>query len=555
MKNGTELVVYDKEEYVQGPLLSTVTETLGTTVMAVWVDAADPGARCDDVVIHDAAAEFAAGPGDLLLAVGVDPATAVGVIDAAARHQVTAVVVRATPELRACLSGPARRAGVALLGLAADVGWARFTGQLRGLLTTTGAEVDAGPAGPPSRELADFANALCESVGGSVMIFNPQQEVLAFSRLAESDDPMRRQAVLDQRGPAWYRARLREHGVYRRLWRSDDVVDIPAVPDRNVRRRIAVAVRSGDEILGSIWVAERGAPLDPDAKVVLRGAAASAAQYLSRLGARSHTRRHATEAIARRVLGGETDDEVVEWLDFDWDQPSAAMSCVFADTGQGDARSLAGLLSVHLPAMDCVAVPVPARGRVDVLLCQLGGRDAAELATAAREVVQRAAAASGAAVLAALGPVVPGAERVPDSLAEADLVLRVLRRSGAAETRVARPEEVRAAADVLALADEVGSRPRFARGPVPDLLAYDREHHTGYAASLAAYLDALGDVIAAARALHVHPNTLRYRLRRMGPICGIDLNDPDERLVAALHLRRADLDQPTSRGTKAESPV
>lgn len=539
---------------MQGPLLSTVTETIGTTVMSVWVDTVDLGARCDDVVIYDAAAEFSAGPGDLLLAVGVDAASAVGVIDEAARNHVTAVVVRGTAELRECLSAPARRAGIALLGLAADIGWARFTGQLRGLLTTTGAGLDAQSSGPPSRELADFANALCESVGGSVVIFNPQQEVLASSKLAASDDPMRRQAVLDQRGPSWYRARLREHGVYRRLWRGGDVVDIPAFPDRDVVRRMAIAVRSGDEILGSIWIAERGEPLTADAKTVLRSAAESAAQYLLRLGTRAQTRRLATEAIARRVLGGASDDEVVEWLDYDWGQPSAVMSCVFADAQQGDARRFAGLLSVHLPAMDCVAVPVPARGRVNVLLCQLGGRDAAELAAAAREIVQRAASAAGTAVLAALGPVVPGAEQVPDSLAEADLVLRVLRRGGAAITRVVRTEEVRAATDVLALADEVGSRPRFAHGPVPDLLAYDRVHRTGYAASLAAYLDALGDVIAASRALHVHPNTLRYRLRRMAPICGIDLDDPDERLVAALHLRLADLDQPTTRGSKAETP-
>jgi DNA-binding PucR family transcriptional regulator len=34
----------------------------------------------------------------------------------------------------------------------------------------------------------------------------------------------------------------------------------------------------------------------------------------------------------------------------------------------------------------------------------------------------------------------------------------------------------------------------------------------------------------------VHPNTFRYRLRRLVEVSGIDLDDPVERLVAHLQL-------------------
>ncbi|KII00255.1 hypothetical protein LP52_02825 [Streptomonospora alba] len=557
MKNGTGLVVSDKGVgRMQGPSLSTVVDAIGVSVLSVWAEAPDADVCCHDVVIHDAADEFAAGPGDLLLAVGVDTGGAEAVLEEAARRGVAAVVVRGTAELRERLSAPARRAGVALLGLEPGIGWAQFSGQLRGLLTTTGADLDAESSGPPARELAVFANALCESVGGSVMIFNPQQEVLASSRLVESDDAMRRQAALDQRGPTWFRARLREQGVYRRLWRGDDVVDVPAVPEEGVNRRMAVAVRSGDEILGSIWVAERDTPLPEDAALVLRRAAASAGQYLSRLGVRTQTRRRAAESVARRLLAGTTtENEALEWLDIGVDGPCAVLSCVFAAERAHDARAFADLLCVHLPALDCEAVPVPSRGRVDVLLCRVEGRGCAELARAAREVLDRAAAAAGCAVLGALGGVVPETGRAPDSLAEADLVLRVLRNRGAAHTCVAVLDEVRAAAGALVLADAAAADPRFAEGPVPRLLDYDSRHHTSYAASLAAYFDAFGDVIAASRALHVHPNTLRYRLRRMRPICGIDLDDADDRLVAAVCLRRAGLDLRTRSAPEVQSPA
>jgi DNA-binding PucR family transcriptional regulator len=50
-------------------------------------------------------------------------------------------------------------------------------------------------------------------------------------------------------------------------------------------------------------------------------------------------------------------------------------------------------------------------------------------------------------------------------------------------------------------------------------------------------VDALGDVRAAAARLHVHPNTLRYRVRRAAELTGLDLDDPLVRLFASLQLR------------------
>jgi DNA-binding PucR family transcriptional regulator len=55
--------------------------------------------------------------------------------------------------------------------------------------------------------------------------------------------------------------------------------------------------------------------------------------------------------------------------------------------------------------------------------------------------------------------------------------------------------------------------------------------------TLAAYLDGFGDIAAVAQRLHVHPNTVRYRIRRIEKLLSTSLNDPDDRLVLALGLR------------------
>jgi hypothetical protein len=55
--------------------------------------------------------------------------------------------------------------------------------------------------------------------------------------------------------------------------------------------------------------------------------------------------------------------------------------------------------------------------------------------------------------------------------------------------------------------------------------------------TLRAWLDAHGDVSAAAAALHVHPQTVRYRLAGLREVFGDALDDPQARLELAIALR------------------
>ncbi|MGW6396078.1 helix-turn-helix domain-containing protein [Streptomyces sp. NPDC055103] len=53
------------------------------------------------------------------------------------------------------------------------------------------------------------------------------------------------------------------------------------------------------------------------------------------------------------------------------------------------------------------------------------------------------------------------------------------------------------------------------------------------------YLDGFGGVSRPAETLDVHRHTLRYRVRKAVALSGIDIDDPDQRLVAMLQLRLA----------------
>ncbi|WP_449066264.1 helix-turn-helix domain-containing protein, partial [Planomonospora algeriensis] len=75
-----------------------------------------------------------------------------------------------------------------------------------------------------------------------------------------------------------------------------------------------------------------------------------------------------------------------------------------------------------------------------------------------------------------------------------------------------------------------------ARGPVSALRRHDAAHATHYAVTLRAWLEAQGDLTAAAERLGVHPNTVRNRLRRIGEITPLNLDDARQRLAMIISL-------------------
>ena len=70
----------------------------------------------------------------------------------------------------------------------------------------------------------------------------------------------------------------------------------------------------------------------------------------------------------------------------------------------------------------------------------------------------------------------------------------------------------------------------FYRRHLGMLLDYDRDQNAELMQTLCVYFEASGNLARTAEALHVHRNTLLYRLTRISQICKIDLEDPETRL-------------------------
>jgi purine catabolism regulator len=78
---------------------------------------------------------------------------------------------------------------------------------------------------------------------------------------------------------------------------------------------------------------------------------------------------------------------------------------------------------------------------------------------------------------------------------------------------------------------------RFYRDTMGPLVEHDERKGGELMRTLSGFFEANGNLAKAAADLDVHRNTLVYRLERISELTGLDLDDPDNRLVLHLALK------------------
>ncbi|GAA2721737.1 PucR family transcriptional regulator [Actinocorallia aurantiaca] len=112
--------------------------------------------------------------------------------------------------------------------------------------------------------------------------------------------------------------------------------------------------------------------------------------------------------------------------------------------------------------------------------------------------------------------------------------LAAARRAGRAH--VVTSDEIHSHALLLATVPD-GVRRSFRDRLLGPLQVYDAEHHSDLVRTLSAFLDHSGSWNRCAGELHLHVNTLRYRMRRIEELTGRDLSTLEDRVDFFLALR------------------
>lgn len=526
------------------PTLADVARSAGSEIVSLVEMPADDQQVVAGAVLYDSTALPARFPGAIALAIGL---SLTGKRLRARVRELSeagyvAIVYKANGSSDKALRVAARESGIALFRASDSVPWNQLAEIMDAAVVPHRQSgrtlVDIRPG-----DLFDLANMVAAQSGGAIAIAAPDQTILAYSTLPDQPiDETRRSSILRLQVPP----SVETDKDYRRVHAAADVLQVETADP--LLRRTAIAIRAGDSVLGSLWLLERAEHHHEDANRILREAANVAALHIL------HKRTTYVSNLTRQI-------DLVQPLLFEPQRAElaairlgiSASSIRVAALGIWPSDAMASeTLQSRLRLFDAIrtacAIRLPSAvcgfsdNIVYIVLPQTTGMSRQFQRSSILKIVQNARRLLSRPVLAALG-VAATIDRLADSRVNAELALSELVRN-VAEGRIAADSD-----DIVADDESLGSSLHLrqmvtsltASGQLPGAHAlriaeYDEDQKKSFEETIYAYLSCSGNAVEAAKSLDVHVNTVRYRLSRVESLFGIDLDDPETRLLVWLQL-------------------
>lgn len=409
--------------------------------------------------------------------------------------------------------------------------WAQLASVLRSLLS---AHSVGHMTGVRLGDLFGLANALATLAEGAVSLVDASGQVVGYSTHPDQpiDDIRRRTTLLLQE-----EVPISRDLDYQGLVRAPASRHFPSDDDQF--GRVGIAVRAAGELLGSIWVIQVDPMLAPRTQKLLEEMEPIAAQHLLRAREDAADRDQRNSNLLRTVLEDDRHARSAASQLLIRPEAGATIVCFRVDTFD-DVEAVRGIHRLLHLAISVSSAAFPGSHSAVIgtqAVTLIPGSIATRVHTFAQSVIR-----TDSALIAGIGSRVydvPGIARSHREASAAAGVLMGASGSTRRGRRIATFDEMRDRLAILQVTDLIGGLDAAVGDAASILAEHDAAHGTDLSRTLRTYLDLLGSVRETAAALHVHQNTVRYRLDVVRAELGIDLDSPDTRLWLWLRLSAA----------------
>lgn len=495
-------------------------------------DAGD--ARVESVVLHEPGALQRFSPQCLVLAVGYQPGSSLfeRLVDEAARAHAVGVVAKPSTAERDALRLLGQQHSISMILAEQRADWLTLASMLRSAAAVSSI---GAVAGIRVGDLFAFANAVALATGGATAIVDPAGRLLGFSNLADQPlDELRRRSTLllaEPDSPA-------RDPDYRRVYASNTCVHIPG--QSGTFDRVAIAIRSDREILGSLWVL---VPPHQDRQHVERALLQlieSAPVHLHHARADHDLLRSRHAQLLHGVLSGDEGAAISAAALGIENRGWYRLAILFANPSGTSSMSRQQLHSVST-WLDIVHHNALFAELNIQLIVLFSGRQADEWPPIEQSLSS----------FLHTSDAVRGTLKVATSLAVTRLSelssefnrLRTLTRIAARQNSdgpdgpaVIRMEDHWPEVELATIAEAYAKSDARRLSTLTEILEYDRAHQSGYWPTLRAYVLCDRNYNEAASQLHLHANTIRYRIEQLHSKFNLDLTNPETFLWVAIQV-------------------
>ncbi|MCP3764612.1 helix-turn-helix domain-containing protein [Domibacillus sp. A3M-37] len=380
-----------------------------------------------------------------------------------------------------------------------------------------------------------LADRISEALLCPITIEDANHQIIAYSRHEGEIDPVRIATIMRRRVPEHVINSLWKSGAIPTLFETEEPVIIPAIDQVSLGERVAISVRKQDKVIGFIW-AQSGAHFSGEQMTILKEAAKAVKNQLLQHEKRKRAAEESHQEFFWKLLTGHftTRNEVEQANKTYGLSLTGSLLVILFDFGRPIDRTLErqiDYLAETLQQLSCIARTYD--GEQLVMLIRFKETDDLDAVSSyIDDFIAKSAERLGISPAGAAGTAVQNPLHVQDSYQE---TLRVFRMKQLFSTII-----LPHCFDKLGIFQSIEQFRAIRLGKrnavIDALNAYDETHNANMLESIYTFLAHDGNVNDAARVMHVHPNTLAYRLKRISEITGFNSKDMNEKTILYIDL-------------------
>lgn len=387
-----------------------------------------------------------------------------------------------------------------------------------------------------------LADRIGEMLECPITIEDSNHQIISYSRHKENVDEARMATIMSRKVPDKIINSLWKNGIMAKLFESDEPVIVPAIEEVGLGNRVAVSIRKHNEVLGFIWAQINDKTMDDDQLHLLKEAAKLVKNQLLLQRIRKRKEEESHQEFLWKLLTGHLNDvskikHQAKRVGVNLDGRLAVAIINFENDITQAIEKHAYYLAETLHQVQVVSKLFDQNQLI--LLTRLRTEKEAinALSGFIKDFINKISMRLQIRnISGAFGSVYHSPEHVHCSYKQALKVLRLKEKFPDELQQKYSFQEI----GIYQFLDElyqIRVRDHYQSEAIKKLREYDLKHHTDLLLTLKSYLECDCNVYQAAQLLHVHPNTLNYRLKRVVEITGVNLKDPNQKITLFLDLK------------------
>lgn len=390
-------------------------------------------------------------------------------------------------------------------------------------------------------DLMEFADRISSVLGCPVTIEDGNHRVLAYSIHDDTTDQARISTIIGRRVPEKVINSLWREGILPEILKSDKPVQVPSIHEVGLGKRAAISIRKNSEVLGFIWALEVTKPFTDEDMAFLQLAAKEAKNQLLQLQLRKKRKDESHQEFFWQLLTGHFPDEqeIADKLaQLSLPIPVGFTVMVFEfpnEITQEVERNISYMLTTTQKIK-----PYFYTINQNRLILLIGTESTEGFQASISEFIPYFIAQMGSrfnvkGIFGASGSIYLNLSEGIHSYQQALYTLKIKRAFPKDTCNMTQYQEL----GIFQLFDILAQNRNSLTSPasIQLLKSYDSKNHTDLLYTLQVYLEKDCNPNEAAKLLHIHVNTLNYRMKRIADIGVINLKDPLQKMSLYLDLK------------------